>query len=132
MKHALWLGLAVLLVGGATGCDDGGTTGPAEKTLEFTLLVPGSIPTKQVIAIEARVTQARLVDYPLTVTFEEANVDQEFAFLSAHHLSKPEETTARITEDAARDPVYRVTVCEAGAAGMCVSRTRQVDVLDFP
>ncbi|HYO47353.1 MAG TPA: hypothetical protein VEY33_11780 [Gemmatimonadota bacterium] len=33
----------------------------------------------------------------------------------------------------ARDPLYRVTVCEAGqAAKLCVAKTAQVDVLDFP
>lgn len=134
MRRALWLGLAVAVLVGAAGCDDeGGTTGPAEKSLEFTLAVPGSIPTKQVIEIEVRVTQATLVNYPLTVTFEEANTDQPYAVIGTVLLQKPEDTIVRISEDAARDPLYRVTICEAGqAARLCVSRTAPVDVLDFP
>lgn len=134
MRRALWLGLAVAVFVGAAGCDgEAGTTGPAEKSLEFTLAVPGSIPTKEVIEIEVRVTQAALVNYPLTVTFEEANTDQPYAVIGTVLLQKPEDTIVRISEDAARDPLYRVTICEAGqAARLCVSRTALVDVLDFP
>jgi hypothetical protein len=48
-------------------------------------------------------------------------------------LQKPEDTIARINEEAARDPLYRVTISEAGqAAVLSVSKTVQVDVLDFP
>jgi len=134
MRCALWMGLAAAVFVGGAGCDDeAGTTGPAEKSLEFTLLVPGSIPTKQVIEIEVRVTQAALVNYPLTVTFEEANTDQPYAVIGTVLLQKPEDTIVRISEDAARDPLYRVTICEAGqAARLCASRTAPVDVLDFP
>jgi len=133
MKHT-WFALAIAVVVAAVGCDDeGGTTGPAEKALEFTLAAPSSVPTKQSVEIEARITQAALVNYPLTVTFEEANLDQPYAVVATVLLQKPEDTIARISEEAARDPLYRVTVCEAGqAARLCASRTAQVDVLDFP
>ena len=48
-------------------------------------------------------------------------------------LLKPEDTTESISEEAARDPLYRVTICEAGqAAKLCLSKTALVDVLDFP
>ena len=53
--------------------------------------------------------------------------------LATSLLQKPEDTVASISEEAARDPLYRVTICEAGqAAKLCVERTAQVDVLDFP
>lgn len=135
MKRSLWCLLTAVAVSGtAVACnDDGVTTGPAGKTLDFTLATPASVPTKQQVEIEARVTQAALVDYPLTVTFEEANTDQPFAVVATVQLNKPEDTIARISEEAARDPLYRVTICEAGAgAKLCASKTAQVDVLDFP
>lgn len=134
MRRALWLGLAVAVFAGAAGCDgEGGTTGPAEKSLAFTLVVPGSIPTKQVIEIEVWLTRARLLDYPLTVTFEEANTGQPFTLISTVVLREPGDRVVRISEDAARDPLYRVTICEADqSVRLCVSRTAPVDVLDFP
>lgn len=124
---AIWMAMA--LVGAA--CEEEGTTGPAEKTLDFTLSAPSSVPTKQVVQLEARVTQAVLVNYPLTVTFEEANADDTFALVTTVLLSKPEDTIARINEEAARDPLYRVTVSEAGGAPLRVSKMAQIDVLDF-
>lgn len=133
MKRPLWFVLGIALV--ATGaCDDtGGSTGPAEKALDFSLSAPSEIPTKGLVDLEARVTAAVLVNYPLTVTFEEANEDQGYAVIGTVLLQKPEDTVARSHEDAARDPLYRVTICEAGqAARLCVSRTARVDVLDFP
>ena len=122
------LSLAIL------ACNDSdGPAGPAEKALDFTLQAPGSVPTKQVLQIEVRVTQATLVNYPLTVTFEEANLDEPYAVIASVLLQKPEDTIARISEEAARDPLYRVTITEAGgAAVLSVSKTVQVDVLDFP
>ena len=131
MKHTVWfLGL---VVGIAACADDGGPAGPAEKALSFSLSAPSSVPTKQDVELEIRVTQAALVNYPLTVTFEEANVDQPYALVATVLLRKPEDTIARVSEEAARDPLYRVTICEAGmAAKLCASKTVQVDVLDFP
>jgi hypothetical protein len=122
------------LLAAVAGCsDDGGPAGLEEKELVFTLTAPSTIPTKQVVDLQARVTRATLVDYPLTVRFEEANQDQTFASVATVLLRKPEDTIAAISEDAARDPLYRVTICEAGqAARLCVERTVQVDVLDFP
>lgn len=71
--------------------------------------------------------------YPMTVTFEEANENQSFALVATVLLQRPEDTIAPIFEEAARDPLYRVTICEAGqTAKLCVERTAQVDVLDFP
>jgi hypothetical protein len=130
-RHRLWM--LALLAGGAGCSDDGGPASVEEKQLVFTISAPSTIPTKQVVDLEARVTRATLVDYPLTVTFEEANQDQAFALVATVLLRNPEDTIASIPEDAARDPVYRVTICEAGqAARLCVERTVQVDVLDFP
>jgi hypothetical protein len=131
MKRGLAIWIAMAFVGMAA-CEDDGTTGPAQKTLEFTLSAPSSVPTKQVVELEARVTQAVLVNYPLTVTFEEANADDTFALVSTVQLLKPEDTVAAINEEAARDPLYRVTVSEAGGAPLRVSKTAQIDVLDFP
>lgn len=129
--HALvWI--AVLLAGLAA-CSDDGPAGTAGKELVFVFSAPSSVPTKQSVELEVRVTQASLVNYPLTVTFEEANLDQAFALVAEVLLQKPEDTIATISEEAARDPLYRVTICEAGgAAKLCVERTVQVDVLDFP
>lgn len=134
MKRAAGLALAAGVVLGVVGCnDEGGSTGPADKELDFTLAAPSDVPSKQVVTIEARVTRATLVDYPLTVVFEEANMDEPYAVVATLQLSKPEDTIARINEEAARDPLYRVTICEAGAgAKLCTSHTAQVDVLDFP
>jgi hypothetical protein len=124
--------MAIALVG-AAACDEDGTTAPAEKALDFTIAAPSAVPAKQIIELEARVTQAVLVNYPLTVTFEEANLDESFAVVATLLLQKPEDTIARINEEAARDPRYRVTISEAGQADpMSVSKTVQVDVLDFP
>lgn len=132
MKHMTGIWMAAVLAGIAACADEDGTTGPAEKALEFSLSVPSSVETKQIIEIEIRITQAALVNYPLTVTIEEANADQSFAVVATVLLQKPEDTIARITEEAARDPLYRVTICEAGQAALCVARTAQIDVLDFP
>lgn len=133
MKHRTWIWMTAALAGIAACSEDGGTTGPAEKALEFSLSAPTSVPTKQSVEVEIRITQASLVNYPLRVTFEEANANQPYSLLTTVLLQKPEDTAARISEDAARDPLYRVTVCEAGqAAKLCVAKTALVDVLDFP
>ena len=103
MKGTLWYVLAAAVVAGAAGCDDeGGTTGPQAKALDFTLSAPTEIATKGFVDIEVRVTDAVLVNYPLTVTFEEANQDQSFAVINTVLLQKPEDTIARSHEDAAR------------------------------
>jgi len=132
VKHTTLVWIVALLAGIAGCSDDDGPAGPAGKELIFVLSAPSSVPTKQLVQIEARVTEAALVNYPLSVTFEEANEDQTFAVVATVLLQKPEDTIARISEEAARDPLYRVTICEAGGAALCVERTAQVDVLDFP
>ncbi|HET6361820.1 MAG TPA: hypothetical protein VFH11_07155 [Gemmatimonadota bacterium] len=132
-KH--WLRVMAAL-GVLAGCaDDGpaGPAGPADKALEFSLSAPASIPRKQLVQLEVLVTRASSLTYPLTVRFEEANANQEFVLIATVLLQDPRETTAGIAEDAARDPLYRVTICDAGgAAQVCVERTAQVDDLDFP
>jgi hypothetical protein len=132
MKRIACMWMAALLASIAGCSDDDGPAGPAEKALVFSFTAPQSVPTKQLVQLEIRVTEAALVNYPLTVTFEEANEDQTFAVVATVLLQKPEDTIARISEEAARDPLYRVTICEAGGAALCVERTAQVDVLDFP
>jgi hypothetical protein len=133
MNHARRALAAIVLMASIACSDESGPAGPAEKALEFTLSAPSSVPTKQVIEIEVRVTQAALVNYPLAVTFEEANLNEPYAVIASVLLQKPEDVLARISEEAARDPLYRVTITEAGgAAVLSVSRTVQVDVLDFP
>jgi hypothetical protein len=133
MKHASRALAAIVLVSAVACSGGGGPAAPAQKALAFTLAAPTSVPTKQVVEIEVRVTEARLVNYPLTVTFEEANLNEPYAVVASVLLQKPEDTLARIAEEAARDPLYRVTITEAGgAAVLSVSRTVQVDVLDFP
>lgn len=130
-RTCVWI--AVLLAGLAGCSDDDGPTGSGDKALVFSFSAPQSVPTKQLVELEVRVTEARLVNYPLTVTFEEANDEQTFEVVATVMLQKPEDTMATISEEAARDPLYRVTICEAGgAAHLCVERTAQVDVLDFP
>lgn len=133
MKHARRTLATIALTVAAACSGESGPTGPPEKALAFTLAAPSSVPTKQVVEIEVRVTRAALVNYPLTVTFEEANLNEPYALVAAVQLQKPEDTLVRISEEAARDPLYRVTITEAGgAAVLSVSRTVQVDVLDFP
>jgi hypothetical protein len=133
MTRKRWLWMMALLAGVAGCSDDEGPAGLGEKELVFTLSAPSTVPTKQSVDLEVRVTRAALVNYPLTVTFEEANQDDAFAVVATVQLQKPEDTLASISEEAARDPLYRVTICEAGgAAKLCVERTVQVDVLDFP
>lgn len=133
MKQTAFVWIAALVTGLAGCSDDGDPAGPANKALDFSFSAPQSVPTKQQVDLEVRVTEARLVNYPLTVTFEEANEDQTFALVTTVLLQKPEDTIATISEEAARDPLYRVTICEAGGgAALCVERTAQVDVLDFP
>ena len=131
LRSLVWI--MALLAGIAACADDDGPAGPEEKALLFSFSAPPSIPTKQLVELQVQVTEAALVNYPLTVTFEEANEDQTFELVATVLLQKPEDTTATISEEAARDPLYRVTICEAGqAAKLCVERTAQVDVLDFP
>ena len=133
MKRIACVWIAALLAGLAGCGDDDGPAGTDSKALVFTLSAPQSVPTKQLVDLEIRVTEARLVNYPLTVTFEEANDDQTFAVVATVLLQKPEDTIATISEEAARDPLYRVTICEAGGGSkLCVERTVQVDVVDFP
>ena len=133
MKRTTCVWIAALLAGLAACGDDGGPASTGSKALVFSLSAPQSVPTKQLVELQIRVTEARLVNYPLTVTFEEANEDQTFEVVATVLLQKPEDTIATISEEAARDPLYRVTICEAGgAAHLCVERTAQVDVLDFP
>lgn len=133
MSRSARIGILALIAGAAACADAGGPEGPAEKALAFALSAPGSVPTKQAVELEIRVTRASLVHYPLTVTFEEANRSQPYTLVATVLLQKPEDEIARIFEDAARDPLYRVTICEAApAARLCVSKTAQVDVLDFP
>lgn len=133
MKHARRTLAAIALTVAAACSGESGPAGPPEKALAFTVAAPSSVPTKQVVEIEVRVTRAALVNYPLTVTFEEANLNEPYALVAAVQLQKPEDTLVRISEEAARDPLYRVTITEAGgAAVLSVSRTVQVDVLDFP
>ena len=132
MKHTSCIWVAALLAGLAGCSDDDDPAGPANKEIAFSFTAPPSVPTKQLVQLEIRVTEAALVNYPLTVTFEEANEGQTFAVVATVLLQKPEDTIARISEEAARDPLYRVTICEAGGAALCVQRTAQVDVLDFP
>ena len=133
MSRAARIGVLAFLAGAAACADAGGPEGPAEKALAFALSAPGSVPTKQGVELEIRVTRASLVHYPLIVTFEEANRSQPYTLVATVVLQKPEDRIARVFEDAARDPLYRVTICEAApAAKLCVSKTAQVDVLDFP
>ena len=133
MKRTACVWLAALLAGLAGCGDDDGPAGIDSKALAFSFSAPQSVPTKQLVDLEVRVTEARLVNYPLTVTFEEANDEQSFEVVATVLLQKPEDTIATISEEAARDPLYRVTICEAGgAAHLCVERTAQIDVLDFP
>ena len=130
MKRGPWIGL---IAGMAACADAGGPAGPGEKALAFSFSAPVTVPTKQAVDLEIRVTQASLVGYPLTVTFEEANRDQPYALVATVLLRNPEHMIASVSEDAARDPLYRVTVCEAGLAPrLCASKTAQVDVLDYP
>ncbi|HJR54168.1 MAG TPA: hypothetical protein VJ982_10695 [Gemmatimonadota bacterium] len=133
MKRMTCLWIAALLSTLAGCSDDDGPVGTGDKALIFSFTAPQSVPTKQVVDLEIRVTEARLVNYPLTVTFEEANDDQTFEVVATVLLQKPEDTIASISEEAARDPLYRVTICEAGGGSrLCVERTVQVDVVDFP
>ena len=133
MKQANLVWIVAPMAAFAGCAEDDGPAGPANKGLVFSLTAPQSVPTKQVVQLEVRVTEARLVNYPLTVRFEEANQNQSFDLVATVLLQKPEDTMAAISEEAARDPLYRVTICEAGqAAKLCVERTAQVDVLDFP
>ena len=106
MTRARGRARAAIALASAVACNDGGDpTGPTQKALAFAVAAPSSVPTKQVVEIEVRVTEARLVNYPLTVTFEEANLNQPFAVVASVLLRKPEDTLVRIHEEAARDPL---------------------------
>ena len=133
MKHARRTLAALALTVAAACSGESGPAGLPAKALAFTVAAPTSVPTKQVVEIEVRITRAALVNYPLTVTFEEANHNEPYALVTTVQLLKPEDTLVRISEEAARDPLYRVTITEAGgAAVLSGSRTVQVDVLDYP
>ena len=94
MKQANLVWIAALLAGFAGCAEDDGPAGPANKGLVFSLAAPQSVPTKQLVQLEVRVTEARLVNYPLTVTFEEANQNQSFELVATVLLQKPEDTMA--------------------------------------
>ncbi len=127
MRRTLVLSLAALV----TAACNGGPAGPGEPQIDFTVTAPTTVNTKRVVDVEARITSAQGVQFPLMVVFEKANVGEPFFQVASYQL-QGNQRTAVAGIPVLSDPRIRVTVRESSAAEISVSKTIQVDVLDFP
>ncbi len=127
------LPLAVLaLAAAALGCSSDNPSAPAETALDFQIDVPHQIQTKGVLDVETRITRANGIQYPLTVTYEKANVDEPFLKVGEVYINDASQSVTGVRVPILKDPQIRVTVSEASAAHLTVSKTVAVDVVDFP
>lgn len=129
-----FLTAAVCACAALFGCDDEGPTGLLTPRLDFTVLVPAEITTKDDLDIEVRILDTRLVEYPLAIAFEKQNLDE--AFVGAGQLilfDQNERTATLLSVPIAEDPRFRVTITESSDRAFSVSQTTdRIDVLDFP
>jgi len=127
MNRKPFLPLAALA---ALACSNG-PAGPGEPQISFTVTAPTEVSSKAVVDVETNVIVARGVQFPLTVTFEKANAGESFLEVGSYVLGEGERiAVARIP--VLLDPEIRVTVRESSAARFSVSKTIQIDVVDFP
>lgn len=123
--------IASLALAGAVACSADGPFA-ALRTFDFDLVAPEQIPNKRVVTIEARITRLGRAQYPLTVAFEKANVGEDFYGSGEVTLRSPGERVAQMRIPILADPMIRVTVRESSDAGLSVSKTVRIDVLNFP
>ena len=136
MKHHVGI-LGVLLCGaialGAAACSDDGPAGPGEPRLAFDITAPRVIEAdKALVEVLVTISQSARVVYPLRVRFEKANVGQPFILEGERVLANSSETRTTLRIPVTQDPRIRVTVTESGTTGLSVSKTIQIDVLEFP
>jgi hypothetical protein len=122
----------LMLAAAALACSDGGPVTPARTVFDFTIEAPRQIATKTVVEIEARIVDVDAAVYPMTFVFEKANAGQEFVAVGEVVLRGPGERVARVAIPILMDPRIRVTARESSLREVTVSKTVQIDVLDFP
>jgi hypothetical protein len=127
MKRTSMLWIAALA---AAACSDG-PVGVGDPAISFTVNAPTEVDTKSVIDVEAQITTAARVQTPLTVVFEKANAGEPF-FQVASYILQDRERIAIAKIPVLADPRIRITVRESSPAEFTVSKTIQVDVVDFP
>ena len=123
-----WFAVAIAIA----ACSDDGPSGLGGRSLDFEIDAPQQIPTKTVLAIEARITDIDAARYPLTVTFEKANAGQEFTGVGEVTLTRSGQRAATVSIPILMDPRIRVTIRESSPSATTVSKTVFIDVLDFP
>ena len=128
MRCCLTTGLTLAAI---LGCSDGGPIAP-HQSFDFTIVAPTQIGSKAVVEIEARITDLDQAVYPLTFRFEKANAGQDFVVVAEIVLHAPEARVARAAIPILMDPQIRVTGRESSDRHITVSKTVQIDVLDFP
>lgn len=130
MRHST----RVLLAGGwaaLLSCSDDGPSGPAGRGLDFAIQAPRAVESKARIDIVVTITRSGGVEFPLRVELEKANLGEEFFGQGAFSLNQGQRVASFIAVPG-RDPHFRVTVTEAGAVPISISKTIFVDVLNFP
>jgi hypothetical protein len=121
--------IASLLVAGCT--DDDSPFEPG-AVIDFEIIVPAVLQAKGLVDVETHILLARGVEYPLEVTFEKANTGAPFFVEGTQTIQSSATSRVSIRIPLLEDPRIRVTVRESSAQGLTVSKSVQVDVLDFP
>lgn len=121
--------LGLTLLACSAGAGPSGPPPPA--SLGFTVLSPAEIDTKKLVEIVVRLDVAHSLAYPLRVTVEKANAGQDFFEVGQLAFQSSEQRTLTFRIPIAMDPTLRVTIAESEPAGISVTRTVAIDVLDF-
>ena len=128
-RHGFVLVAAAALA--AVGCSES-PTGPSGVGLDFQIFAPATLPTKAVVDVETRIAGSERIEYPLLVTYEKANVGESFVVVGTQTIADARTRSVAMRVPLFEDPRIRVTVTEASSRAVSVSKTVQVDVLDFP
>lgn len=137
MRQSVWVLSALLCgaiaLGAAAACSDDGPAGPGEPQLAFTITAPREIADdKALVEVIVQIDAVSDIEYPLRVRFEKANAGQPFLLEGEKILATSAESRTTLRIPVTQDPRIRVTVTESSATGFSVSKTIQIDVLDFP
>lgn len=125
--------LAVVLTCLFSACaDDEAPTAPTGPELDFALEVPERILGKRVVPVTARLIRASRVEFPLTFVFEKQNTGEPSFVTARRSIDESFEGEITIKIAARMDPRVRVTLTEAGARGLTVTKSARIDVLTFP
>ncbi len=125
LQSTLWIAALA-----ATACSDG-PAGLPDPDISFTVTAPTEVNSKSVVDVETRITSASRVQHPLVVVFEKANAGESF-FQVASYILQESERVAVARIPVLSDPRIRITVRESSPAEFTVSKTIQINVVDFP